>query len=296
MRYPQLGNIDGLAEEFGNEFAIELYRRGNFTHHFEMCLKEVYLQGKMKLPIYLCLGTEFNSAALSMVLDKPDIFGQHRAHGTYLAFGGNPNELRDELLGLETGCASGMAGSNAIQCKEINLYGHSGLMGEQVPISVGSAFATKNLTLSICGDASFEEDYIYPSLGWAATKELPIVFICEDNNLSILTEVEVRRTWKATDIAGATGMFSIDIADDPWVLAHYAKQIAESGKPGFINIHTVRTHWHAGTGVDGEPEWDRYELITKKLIEMGLDKEIKEIDLKNKERARVIWEKQLQKQ
>lgn len=289
MRDPDLGHISGLAKDFGKNFALELFNRGNFTRHFEWQVKKHYDNGKFKIPIYLSIGSEFNSAALSMVLKDWNLFGQHRCHGLYLSFGGRPEGLRDELLGLETGCSGGFSGSNAIQAPEANMFGHSGLMGEQVPIAVGAAMASGKPSLAICGDASVEEDYIYPSLGWAASNNFPVIFICEDNDLSILTKTEVRRNWSPVDVAKSMGMQAVDIGDDPWLLAYHANKMAESGKPGFINIRNCRVLWHAGTGNDGPPEWDRYELILGRLNELGLSKEINQIDEKNKLRAERIW-------
>lgn len=287
-RKVDLGFIPGLPEKFGKDFALEMYKRGNFVRHFEFKVKEAGDKKLFTIPFYLSLGSEFNAAALSMVLKEYLIFGQHRCHATYLCFGADPEKLRDELLGLASGCAGGMSGSNAIQGKEINMFGHSGLMGEQVPIAVGAAMASNKPVLTICGDASVEEDYIYPSLGWAATKKFPILFICEDNDRSILTPVAVRRNWSPAEVAKGLGMQAVDIADDPWVIAHHAKNMSES-LPGFINIRTVRVLWHAGTGNDGPPEWNRYEMVENELKKMGLEKEIIKIDQDNAERARGIW-------
>ena len=72
--------------------------------------------------------------------------------------------------------------------KKIKMFGHDGLMGTQGPIGVGSCFVSKKPTIVFLGDASAEEDYVLASLGWASFKKLPILFIVEDNNLSILTE------------------------------------------------------------------------------------------------------------
>ena len=77
------------------------------------------------------------------------------------------------------------------------MFGHSGLLGEQVPLAVGACFVKKQMTLTIFGDAAIEEDYVAPALGWAVTQKLPIIFICEDNDLSVLTKTEDRRSWKA---------------------------------------------------------------------------------------------------
>jgi len=295
MRSPILGKIDGLPDQFGPKFALDLFTRGNFSRQFELEVKEKANEGEIHGPIYLSIGTEFNSAALSLALDKPLIFGQHRGHSLYLSFGGDPEPLRDELLGLKSGCSQGVGGSCCIQCKEINMFGHSGLLGEQVPLAVGACFAKKQLTLAVFGDAAIEEDYIAPALGWAVTNDLPIVFICEDNDLSVLTKTEDRRSWKSTDLAKSLDMYAVDITDDPWLIAYHVKKISESGKPGFINIRTVRGIWHAGTGVDNDLEWNRYELVEKELSIMGLSKEMNEININNRERVKLLWQKLQQK-
>lgn len=287
-RRPDLGGIEGLSARFSRDFTLEMFRRANFSHHFELEVKKAAEAGRIKIPIYLCLGTEFNSAALSMVLPNINIFGQHRCHGLYLSFGGDPAALRDELLGLPSGCAGGMSGSNAIHCPAIKMFGHSGLMGEQVPIAVGTALGSGEPCLTICGDASVEEDYIYPSLGMAASRKLPVLFVCEDNDLSILTPVSVRRNWSPTAVAEALGIQAIEIGDDPWLVAHHAAQMAEN-LPGFITIHSVRAIWHAGTGNDGEPEWNRYQMAAAELVALGLEKEAAGIDKDNRSRAEKLW-------
>ncbi|MBN8547712.1 MAG: hypothetical protein J0M12_00205 [Deltaproteobacteria bacterium] len=293
-RSATLGHIPGLPEKFGKDFALELFRRANFSRHFELKVKEACEKKLITIPIYLSLGTEFNAAALSIVASEFKVFAQHRGHSFYLSFGGDPGELRDEILGLPTGCSGGMSGSNAIQGKGIELYGHSGLMGEQVPIAVGAALATGKPCMTVCGDASVEEDYIYPSLGFAATQKYPVLFICEDNDLSILTKVETRRSWSPVDVAASMGMDAVDIADNPWVVAHHAQRMSKA-LPGFINIRSVRVLWHAGTGTDGPPEWDRYELTLAELNKLGLADQMAKIENENKTKAHKLWEKQLQK-
>lgn len=288
------GLIPGLAGKFPKEFSLELFRRASFSRQFELQLKKVYDDQIIQIPIYLCIGQEFNSAALSMVLKGFNIFGQHRGHGLYLSFGGNPEALRDELLGLPTGCSGGMSGSNAIQGRDIHMYGHSGLMGEQVPIAVGAALGSGKPAVTIMGDASAEEDYIYPSLGYAATKKLPVLFICEDNNLSILTPVNVRRNWSISSVAESVGIPAVDITDDPWLIAHHAQEMSKN-LPGFINIRTVRQYWHAGTGIDGKPEWDRYQLVKEEMGRLGLANAVGEIEKETLLRSEALWEKVLRK-
>ena len=294
MRTSDFGAIPNLSKRFSREFSLEMFRRGSFTRQFEYQVKDAFDQKVFQIPIYLCIGQEFNPAAYSMVLKNFQIFAQHRAHGIYLSFGAPPEKLRDELMGLPSGCSGGMSGSNAIQGPEINMFGHSGLMGEQVPISVGAAMASNQSTLTICGDASVEEDYIYPSLGYAISKKLPVLFVCEDNGLSILTKVEVRRNWSAVDMARSLGMPAIEITDDPWLIAHHLEEM-KNNLPGFINIQTVRNLWHSGTGTDGPPEWDRYQLVKNEMALLGLEKEVEQIETETAFQAEQIWKKQLQK-
>lgn len=289
VRSATLGLIPDVEKKFSRDFSIELFRRANFSRHFEMKVGAAWDKKLFPIPIYLSLGTEYNAAVFSLLCKGWNIFAQHRGHATYLSFGGKPEALRDELLGLPTGCSGGMSGSNAIQGKEINMFGHSGLMGEQVPIACGAAYASRKPCITICGDASVEEDYIYPSLGWAATEKLPVLFICEDNDLSILTKVEARRSWTPDKVAASVGIPSVDITDDPWLLAHHVQEMSKN-LPGFINIRSCRVLWHAGTGNDGPPEWDRYKITQEKLITMGLDKEMAKIDEENKLRAEQIWQ------
>jgi acetoin:2,6-dichlorophenolindophenol oxidoreductase subunit alpha len=295
MRTSEFGTIPNLSKKFSREFSLEMFRRGSFTRQFEYQVKHAFDQKLFQVPIYLCIGQEFNSAAYSMALKGFQIFAQHRAHGIYLSFGAPPEKLRDELLGLPSGCSGGMSGSNAIQGSEINMFGHSGLMGEQVPISVGAAMASNRPTLTVCGDASVEEDYIYPSLGYAISKKLPVLFICEDNGLSILTKIEVRRNWSAVNMAKSLGIPSIEITDDPWLIAHHIQEMKKN-LPGFINIQTVRNLWHSGTGTDGPPEWDRYQLVKNEMAYLGLQAEVERIETETTIQAEQIWKKQLQKQ
>ena len=261
---------------------------------FEMELARIYPFGFMKIPVYLSLGQEQIPAAISAVKKDFLIFAQHRCHSYYLSFGGDIRRLVDELLGRESGCAQGMGGSASIHDPSIGMYGHSGLMGDQVPVAVGAALGSGKTVLTVMGDASGEEDYVYGAMGYAVTKKLPVLFVCEDNDLSILTHVATRRSWSLVNVAQALGMPAVDITDDPWLIAHYAELFL--GKlPAFMNIRTCRNLWHAGVGNDGPPEWNRFELIKQELKNLGLEFEAGQIEVESSEKVKKIWEEQLPK-
>lgn len=271
-------------------YKLNVFNKASFCRHFENQVYQNIQNGNIKFPTYLSTGQEYISASIATVMKEnniqPNIFIQHRGHSIYLSFGASPKELVDELLGRKTGCANGMGGSASIQSKEKNIFGHDGLMGSQVPISVGHCYATRNPTIVFMGDASAEEDYVFGAMGWASTKNLPILFVVEDNNLSILTEKRVRRNWEMNDIAKAFKMKGFNIEDKPEIIKKHLKDVFDG--PMLLNIRTVRKCWHSGAGVDGE-NFDRYEEEKKLIGEKAI-----QIDKKNESLVRELWQKQLE--
>ena len=148
---------------------------------------------------------------------------------------------------------------------------------------------------SICffGDGAAEEDYVLASLGFAISKKLPILFICEDNNLSVLTTIK-RRSWNISAVAKGFNMNSCDITDDH-ILIKEKVNFYKNKLPALINIRTCRELWHEGTGSDGTPEWSRYELIKNYLKKENFTKELIKIEKKNIKINNDLWQKQLQK-
>ena len=188
-----------------NKLKKNIFEKAALCKHFEQNVYKYVSKKIIRLPVYLSSGQEFISSTLSEIIlnilkVKPLIFAQHRCHSTYLSFGGNTVGLIKELLGKKDGCTYGMGGSASIHSPKINMFGHDGHMGTQVPIGVGACFASKKPTIIFFGDASAEEDYVVGVIGWASTKKLPILFIVEDNNLSILTkkkleEIGIYTSW-----------------------------------------------------------------------------------------------------
>jgi len=257
-------NWGDTLQFINNEFRLNVFKKASLIRNFEEELFQLIQKGIFKYPIYLSAGQEFIPATIAELFKdrNPLLFAQHRAHGVYLAFGGNVESLIDELLGKKEGCANGMGGSASIQSKSIKMYGHDGLMGSQVPIAVGACHASNEFTISIMGDAAAEEDYVMSSIAWAGTKKLPILFIVEDNNLSILTEKIVRRSWDMDKFAKSVNVIGIDIQDSP---IEIKEVLVGKEFPLLLNIHTDRLFWHANAGIDPYQKRDRYELELNEL-------------------------------
>ena len=249
-----------------NNFLLKVFEQMSICRHFEQNVFNAVKNKQIKIPVYLSAGQESSPATLATLIKKknlkPLIFGQHRCHSIYLTFGGNIDKLILELLGSKNGCTYGMGGSASIHSKQINMYGHDGHMGTQVPIGVGACFESKKPTIIFMGDASAEEDYVLGALGWASTKNLPILFIVDDNNLSILTEKKVRRNWHMHNVAKSFNMLGFDLKDDPLQIIKYEKYFFK--KPMLLNINTSRLFWHAGAGTDSDKTFDRYKHLIKK--------------------------------
>jgi TPP-dependent pyruvate/acetoin dehydrogenase alpha subunit len=276
-----------------NKFDIETFKIASLCRNFEIKVFEAIRDKKIKIPVYLSGGQEYISATLSNIIKnnlkiKPLIFAQHRCHSTYLSFGGDKVKLIKELLGVKGGCTNSMGGSASIHSKEINMFGHDGHMGTQVPIGIGACFTSKKPTIIFMGDAAAEEDYVLGALGWASTKKLPILFIVEDNNLSILTEKKIRRNWDMHDVARSFKMKGYNLNDNPKEIFKYKKYFFK--EPMLLNINTNRLFWHSGAGIDDPKIFDRFKNEKNKI-----GKKAKILDKKIKKNIDAIWKKQLEK-
>lgn len=179
--------------------------------------------GNIKCPVYLSLGQEGVAARFSELYPDAIVFPQHRCHSWYICYGGDVQKLKDELLGLPTGCSFGNGGSSDPQCEQV--IAHNGLMGTNLPVACGYALQTGKTCIAVLGDGSVEEDYVLASFGFISKHKLPVIVVVEDNGLAILTTTETRRTWNVEDVAKAFGI-------------------------KLFNCKVVRERWHVGTGVD----------------------------------------------
>lgn len=250
----------------------DIIRKTCLCRRFELTAAELHRSKKITIPMYLSVGEEHIAAALSCALPGWPVFAQHRCHSYFLSFGGDPEALLKELLGREDGQNHGRGGSASVSMP--GMFGHSGLLGDQIPIGVGYAHASGKNTLVVGGDAAFEEDYALAALGYAASKNVPVLFVCEDNDLSILTKKAVRRSWGLVEVARGFGLCASYVEDRPEEIYRAA---ANSRLPALLNIKTCRHLWHAGSGQDGQPQWDRYaEMKTNCSAMADMEREAEE--------------------
>lgn len=279
MHLPNINVPPNIAEQFSNKVSLTIFERMCLLRYFEFGIVQSFKDKTHSYNAYLSSGQEAVAASLAFEISDYLIFTQHRAHDIYLFLGGSPMCLRDELLGMITGTSQGKAGSNCLQFfgNGISMFGHHGLIGENVPLGVGAALGSGKNTVCIFGDGAAEEDYVLAAMGFAATHKLPVLFVCIDNNLSILTPVEVRRSWSIVDVAASFGIHSMEVSDDPWAVLHHTREMTKT-LPALINFNVCRGYWHVGTGVDGAPKWDRFQMVKDNLVQLGLESEMHEVE------------------
>ncbi len=186
----------------------------------------------------------------------------HRSHGHYLAKGGSLRAMMCELYGKADGCAQGKGGSMHLIDIAAGFLGAVPVVGSTIPIAVGVALATQlrgenHVTCVFFGDAAIEEGVFHEAVNFAVVKQLPIVFICENNLYSVYSPLAVRQPpgreiWR---FARAYGLESCQ-GDGNDVTAVYEMAIRaverarSGGGPSFLELKTYRWLEHVGPDDD----------------------------------------------
>jgi len=160
---------------------------------FEEKLLELFSSGKIVGTTHSYIGQEANAVGIFSVLSGEEIiFSNHRCHGHFLAYGGDPYLLAAEVMGKVTGIVGGRGGSQHIQFK--NFYS-SGIQGGIVPIATGMALAekylnTKRVAIVFLGDGTLGQGIVYESFNIASLWKIPILYIVENNLYAQTTPTE----------------------------------------------------------------------------------------------------------
>ena len=164
-----------------------------------------YSQQKIRGFFHVYIGQEAIAGGLVSALRKEDkIVTAYRQHGIALSRGLSPASCMAELYGKATGCVKGKGGSMHFFSAEHNYFGGNGIVGAQIPIGTGIAFAEKykgtdNLCVTMFGDGAARQGALHESFNMAMTWKLPVLYICENNGYAMGTSVS--RTSNVTDMS-----------------------------------------------------------------------------------------------
>ncbi len=257
-------------------------------------IARVYPSNKIKSPVHLSIGQEWIAVGVCEALRSDDVvFGSYRSHAYYLAKGGDLQKMFAELYGKATGCAKGKGGSMHLIDVAHGVMGASAVVGTTIPNAVGYAYAIKlqrsnRLVVSFFGDGATEEGVFHESLNFAALKQLPVIFICENNFYAIHTHI-LRRQKNASlcEKAKAHGVAAEQFDDgDPMRIYHRLHELAERMRTGqsgpvFFECLTYRWKEHVGPSEDYQLGYRNVEEARPWLerdavarAERGLDPEV----------------------
>jgi len=178
------------------EQKINMYRSMIKIRKFEDKLEQIYRDGKLNGHSHTCHGEEAVAVgAIEALSEKDIIFSNHRGHGHYLARGTSPKNIMAECYGKVTGTNKGRSGSMYLVDTKRGMPVASGIVGGNICLATGSALASKIkkdgiVTLSIFGDGATNIGFFHEALNMASVWNLPIIFLCENNQYAEATHRE----------------------------------------------------------------------------------------------------------
>ena len=290
-----------LAKENPDEMKQFLYMMV-LLRRFEERAREMYTKAKIGGYCHLNLGEEATIIGLMAALQEPDyIFTNYREHGYIIARGVEPGPVMAELFGRETGVSGGRGGSMHLFDASKHFMGGYGIVGGQVPLAIGAAYALKykgesGVVLCQAGDSTTNIGAWYESLNLAALYHLPVLFFIVNNGFGMGTTVEEHSSepdlWKK----GSSFRIHGERIDGTDVLAvrDAARRLREraqtEGKPAILDVVSFRFIGHSVIDADRYRDQDevkkdrvRFDPITRfevQLKEAGMidDAAIKAIE------------------
>jgi pyruvate dehydrogenase E1 component alpha subunit len=224
---------------------------------FEEKAGQLYGQQKIRGFCHLYIGQEACSSGAATALTKGDKYiTAYRDHGIPLALGTDPKAIMAELYGKKTGTTKGKGGSMHIFDKENGFVGGHGIVGAQIPLGAGIAFAEKyNKTGKLCicyfGDGAIRQGAFHEALNMAMTWKLPVIFVVENNGYAMGTSVarssnvtELYTLGEAYDIPSepVDGM-SVEAIHE--AVSRAAERARKGDGPTFLEFRTYRYRGHS---------------------------------------------------
>ncbi len=279
-----LNRTESIMKEITKEVYLNWYEDMLFWRKFEDKLAALYIQQKVRGFLHLYNGQEAVLAGALHVMDlsKDKMITAYRNHVQPIGMGVDPKKVMAELLGKATGTSQGLGGSMHIFSKEKGFYGGHGIVGGQIPVGAGIAFADKyfetgGVTLTYFGDGAARQGSLHEAFNMAMLWKLPVVFICENNGYAMGTSVE--RTANHTEIwklgrgyempsGPVDGMNPEKVA----LALHEAMERARRGEgPTFLEMKTYRYRGHSMSDAqhyrtkDEVEEYKKIDPITQVL-------------------------------
>jgi len=273
--------------KFTKDQYLKWYELMLLMRRFEEKAAQLYGQQKIKGFCHLYIGQEAVVVGAMGALNADDRhITAYRDHAHALACGISARQVMAELYGKVTGCSKGKGGSMHLFSKEHNFFGGHGIVGAQIPLGAGIAFADayrggKQVTLCYMGDGAVRQGALHETFNMAMLWKLPVIFICENNGYAMGTSVE--RTTNMKDIykiglaydmpsAAVDGMQCETVHE---AIAEAVDRARNGNGPTFLEIRTYRYRGHSMSDpakyrtkeeVEGFKQKDPIEIVKATLL------------------------------
>ncbi|MGI4740158.1 MAG: pyruvate dehydrogenase (acetyl-transferring) E1 component subunit alpha [Janthinobacterium lividum] len=243
--------------EFSKEVYLAWYEQMQLMRKFEEKAGQLYGQQKIKGFCHLYIGQEACVAGAVSALEKGDKYiTAYRDHAHPLALGTSPNAIMAELFAKATGCSKGKGGSMHMFDKEVGFMGGHGIVGAQIPLGAGIAFAEKyNKTGKLCicymGDGAVRQGALHEAFNMAMLWKLPVIFVVENNGYAMGTAVH--RSSNVTDLHIIAEGYqmpnepvnAMNVEEVHKAVARAAERARSGEGPTFLEFKTYRYKGHS---------------------------------------------------
>ncbi len=225
--------------------------------HFEQVVDGLFARGLVHGTMHLSIGQEASAVgSISAIEDEDYILSTHRGHGHCIAKGADLKLMMAELLGKETGYCRGRGGSMHIADVEGGNLGANGIVGGGIALAAGVALALKyhesdRVVLGFFGDGANNRGILHEALNMAAIWELPVVYVCENNQYAVSTSIKRSMPIaRIADRASSYGMpgASVDGNDVIAVYETVSSMVARARRekgPSLVECITYRWKGHS---------------------------------------------------
>lgn len=256
------------------EVSIALYRTLYLTRRCEEMIVKIYPDDEMKTPMHMSMGQEAVSVGVCKAIGQDgDVLASYRSHATYLAKTENSDAFFGELHGRVNGTANGKGGSMHLADVENGMLGSTGIVAAGIPVALGAAYANKHkqngrVVATFFGDGATDEAAFWESLNIACSMKLPVLFVCEDNDLAVHTRKAERQGFAS--LSEVVRQYECLVYEDDtndvesiYALTRAAiNRVLAEDKPAFLNIRTYRYLEPCGTAMDTDAPYRSIEEDT----------------------------------
>lgn len=302
---PKAPAVKSTPLEEDRETLVRIFEQMLLIRRFEEKCAESYSLGKIGGFCHLYIGQEaVGVGAISALRPDDYVLTSYREHGQAIAKGISPDAVMAELYGKSGGCSKGKGGSMHLFDRDVNFLGGHAIVGGQIPLATGVAFASKyketdQVTLCFFGEAAVNQGAFHESLNMAQLWKLPCIYICENNMYGMGTSLE--RAMSFQNVAQKACAYEIasefvdgmDVIEMRRAVQRAVKRAREESLPTLLEARTYRYMGHSMSDpgnyrtraeIEKYQERDPIKTFSDKLKQAGVltDADITEIEARVK--------------